>query len=113
MKLPRTRPRITGYVVRTKMHAYSRQQRTYVVGWFYTSTFFAEDINVRPTPRSHRSRYTPHRRGRWWNRLSLDLAHTRRTACALWASREGLRDAGVRGGDRLALEKRVSMLSAR
>lgn len=59
------------------------------------------------------SRYTPHRRGRWWSRLSLDLAHIRRPSCALWASREGLRDPGVCGGDRLALEKRASMLSAR
>ncbi|CAM9723536.1 unnamed protein product, partial [Ectocarpus fasciculatus] len=59
------------------------------------------------------TRYTPHRRGRWWNRLSLDLAHAKRLPCALWASQEGLRDPQVRGGDRLALEKRTSMLSAR
>ncbi len=62
---------------------------------------------------SARGRYTPHRRGRWWNRLSLDLAHTRRHRSALWASREGLRDPRVLGGDRLALEKRTRMLSAR
>ncbi|CAM9426688.1 unnamed protein product, partial [Ectocarpus sp. 13 AM-2016] len=60
-----------------------------------------------------RRRYTPHRRGRWWNRLSLDLAHAKRLPCALWASQEGLRDPQVRGGDRLALEKRASMLSTR
>lgn len=59
------------------------------------------------------SRYTPHRRGRWWMRLSLDLAHTGRNRCALLAVREGLRDSQVRGGDRLALEKRVTMLTNR
>ncbi|CAM9218865.1 unnamed protein product [Scytosiphon promiscuus] len=59
------------------------------------------------------TRYTPHRRGRWWDRLSLDLAHTKRLACALWASQEGLNDPLVRGGDRLALEKRAAMLTTR
>lgn len=52
------------------------------------------------------SPYHDHRRGRVWARLAIDLAHRGDAAAARIATREGLADPAVRGGDRIFLERR-------
>eukprot|EP01138_Halocafeteria_seosinensis_P006560 gb/GECG01006706.1/.p1 GENE.gb/GECG01006706.1/~~gb/GECG01006706.1/.p1 ORF type:complete len:1399 (+),score=160.66 gb/GECG01006706.1/:1-4197(+) len=54
--------------------------------------------------------YTPHRRGKWWMRLSLDLAHLGLLKQSVEATVEGCCDSTVRGGDKLALWKRLRRL---
>lgn len=60
-----------------------------------------------------RSRYTPHRRGRWWERLCVNLAHLGRPVQACIAAKEGAKDEYVVGGDRLGLERRLAKLQQR
>ncbi|CAM9449623.1 unnamed protein product, partial [Phaeothamnion confervicola] len=57
------------------------------------------------------TRYTPHRRGRLWNRLALDMQHLGRHGEAFTACRTALQDPYVVGGDRLTLEKRLQRLA--
>ncbi|CAM9719348.1 unnamed protein product [Chrysoparadoxa australica] len=54
-----------------------------------------------------RTSYTPHRRGRWWNRLGIDLKHLKQKAASQAVYALGLCDKKVRGGDRLDLIKRI------
>ena len=51
--------------------------------------------------------YTPHRRGKWWIRLSLDLDHMRLRKESIHATMEGCCDSSVRGGDKITLWKRL------
>ncbi|MDP2439476.1 MAG: fanconi-associated nuclease 1, partial [archaeon] len=55
--------------------------------------------------------YTPHRRGKWWNRLALNTqAHLGRKADALEICERGLRDPWVHFGPRIALQERLTRL---
>jgi hypothetical protein len=54
--------------------------------------------------------YTPHRRGRWWLRLSLDYAHIAMPVEACAACMDAVEDAAVPPGDRIALQRRMVRL---
>lgn len=54
--------------------------------------------------------YTPHRRGRWYNRLSIDLCHVSDSAGAAGVCDRALRDARVSAGDRVTLARRGAKL---
>ncbi|GFR45877.1 hypothetical protein Agub_g7330, partial [Astrephomene gubernaculifera] len=60
-----------------------------------------------------RGRCCPGRRGEWWLRLSLDLAHLGRQAEALQVAEAALTDPWVRHGDRVALQRRLVRLLGR
>ena len=54
--------------------------------------------------------YTPHRRGRWYNRLSIDLCHMVDNAGAARVCERGVRDQLVSAGDRVTLARRGAKL---
>ncbi|EFJ04806.1 hypothetical protein SELMODRAFT_138197, partial [Selaginella moellendorffii] len=54
--------------------------------------------------------YCPGRRGYWTLRLSIDLEHLQRLEESLLVAENGLNDFNVRGGDRIALQRRVLRL---
>ncbi|EFJ11046.1 hypothetical protein SELMODRAFT_426715 [Selaginella moellendorffii] len=54
--------------------------------------------------------YCPGRRGYWTLRLSIDLEHLQRLEESLLVAENGLSDFNVRGGDRIALQRRVLRL---
>ena len=56
------------------------------------------------------SPHTPHRRGRWWNRLSLDLTHLGQRVPACVACLDALDDPAVPPGDRITLQRRLQRL---
>jgi hypothetical protein len=52
-------------------------------------------------------------RGRWWDRLSIDLAHLDRPVDACASCLDALDDPCVAGGDRITLQRRLTRLSRR
>ncbi len=56
-------------------------------------------------------RYKSGRRGYWTVRLSTDLDHLGRKEESLQVAEAGVNDSCIRGGDRLALQRRVIRLS--
>eukprot|EP00753_Platysulcus_tardus_P009113 PLAT181.5.p1 GENE.PLAT181.5~~PLAT181.5.p1 ORF type:complete len:547 (-),score=262.70 PLAT181.5:668-2308(-) len=55
--------------------------------------------------------FAPWRRGKWWERLTIDLGHCHRSADALAAVRAALEDAAVLSGHRMSLERRLCALA--
>ncbi|XP_041034434.1 fanconi-associated nuclease 1 isoform X3 [Carcharodon carcharias] len=93
--------------------------RCFTVGWVYTRIRFR---GVEILQRLHmyeeaveelkslleQSIYCPESRGRWWNRLSLNLhQHLKQTEQAIQCLRKGLDDVWVHTGHRLALYQRA------
>jgi hypothetical protein len=54
--------------------------------------------------------HTPHRRGRWWLRLSLDLSHIGAPVEACAACMDAVEDRDVPPGDLIALQRRLVRL---
>ncbi|EFJ10356.1 hypothetical protein SELMODRAFT_427183 [Selaginella moellendorffii] len=69
---------------------------------------YAEAINLFKQLLS--MQYCPGRRGYWTLRLSIDLEHLQRLEESLLVAENGLNDFNVRGGDRIALQRRVLRL---
>ncbi|EFJ10355.1 hypothetical protein SELMODRAFT_427181 [Selaginella moellendorffii] len=69
---------------------------------------YAEAINLLKQLLS--MQYCPGRRGYWTLRLSIDLEHLQRLEESLLVAENGLNDFNVRGGDRIALQRRVLRL---
>ncbi|XP_024518087.1 fanconi-associated nuclease 1 homolog isoform X2 [Selaginella moellendorffii] len=69
---------------------------------------YAEAINLFKQLLS--MQYCPGRRGYWTLRLSIDLEHLQRLEESLLVAENGLNDFSVRGGDRIALQRRVLRL---
>ncbi|EFJ11002.1 hypothetical protein SELMODRAFT_426730 [Selaginella moellendorffii] len=69
---------------------------------------YAEAVNLLKQLLS--MQYCPGRRGYWTLRLSIDLEHLQRLEESLLVAENGLNDFNVRGGDRVALQRRVLRL---
>ncbi|XP_024517552.1 fanconi-associated nuclease 1 homolog, partial [Selaginella moellendorffii] len=69
---------------------------------------YAEAVNLFKQVLS--MQYCPGRRGYWTLRLSIDLEHLQRLEESLLVAENGLNDFNVRGGDRIALQRRVLRL---
>ncbi|EFJ04822.1 hypothetical protein SELMODRAFT_432067 [Selaginella moellendorffii] len=86
--------------------------------WVYATTVaasflekerrYAEAVNLFKQLLS--MQYCPGRRGYWTLRQSIDLEHLQRLEESLLVAENGLNDFNVRGGDRIALQRRVLRL---
>ncbi|XP_051898501.1 fanconi-associated nuclease 1 [Pristis pectinata] len=96
--------------------------RCFTAGWVYTRIRFR---GVEILQRLHmykeaveelrslldQSAFCPESRGRWWDRLTLNLQqHLKQTDQAIHCLREGLADARVHTGHRLALQQRAQRI---
>eukprot|EP00898_Chlorokybus_atmophyticus_P003204 jgi/Chlat1/3885/Chrsp26S00304 len=60
-----------------------------------------------------REQWCPSKRGHWWERLCIDLQHAKGPKASLEVAKTALQDSWVRGGSRVALERKVARLTKR
>ncbi|XP_062860610.1 fanconi-associated nuclease 1 [Trichomycterus rosablanca] len=96
--------------------------RCFTVGWTYTR-ILSRGVEILQRLRRYedaveelksllsQSTYCPVSRGRWWDRLALNLQqHLKQHEQAIYAIRDGLNDPLVRTGHRLALHQRAARM---
>jgi hypothetical protein len=86
------------------------RSKNYLLATLFLSQLTAPTIESKNINLIHGGRFTPHRSGRWWTRLSLNLSHLGLHFDSLFVSQESLRCTDVRAGDRYLLSERCKKL---